>query len=205
MIGAKDGKYFNIMSLNLKIIKKLIKDNGGMTLMELIVAVALFTIIMLSVTSIFQLVIESQRNAIASQNLQEGMRYYMEIISKEIRMARRSDGICPANPPPSGINRIYNIDGVNKLYFKNKNNKCVSYYLSGGQLMIRKDDSIATATPNELRINSLNFSVNDNTITDPPTTIQPKITINMDAEVIGKEMHKQKIKLQTTISSRFYE
>lgn len=193
------------MSLNLEKIKKLCKNNKGMTLMELIVAVALFTIIMISTTSIFQLVIESQRNAIASQNLQEGMRYYLEIISKEIRMARRSDGVCPTNPPPSQVNRIYNIDGVNKLYFKNKNNKCVSYYLSGGQLMIRKDANIATATPNELKINNISFNIIDNTIIAPPTAIQPEVTINMDAEVIGKEMHKQKIKLQTTISSRFYE
>ncbi|MDD5295066.1 MAG: prepilin-type N-terminal cleavage/methylation domain-containing protein [Patescibacteria group bacterium] len=48
--------------------RNIIKNNKGVTLLEMTVAVAIFSVVMLSATEIFRLVIESQRNAIASQN-----------------------------------------------------------------------------------------------------------------------------------------
>ena len=71
------------MSINFK----KIKNNLGVTLIELIVAVALFSVTILSAMQIFQMVVEGQRSAIAAQSVQESMRYAFEIMSKEIRMA----------------------------------------------------------------------------------------------------------------------
>lgn len=198
-------------------VRKIKKNNKGFTLLEMIVAMFLFTLIMLAATQIFQLVIEGQRNALASQDIQESMRYALEVMSKEIRMAKRSDGDCPANPPPLAVNRIFNFntsDNEKILYFKNKDDECVSYYLGFcnpsspdlNGLRIRRGALVNAAclTPSNIKVNSLKFTVIDNPIAGPLNS-QPRVTISMDLEVMGKAMHKQNIKIQTTISSRYYE
>jgi prepilin-type N-terminal cleavage/methylation domain-containing protein len=53
----------------------------GFTLMEMIVAISLFVVVMLSATQIFRMIIEGQRSAIASQSIQENIRYFFEVMS----------------------------------------------------------------------------------------------------------------------------
>ncbi|MCG2695682.1 prepilin-type N-terminal cleavage/methylation domain-containing protein, partial [Candidatus Parcubacteria bacterium] len=69
-------------------LNKIIKNNAGVTLLELTVAVAIFSFAVLSATQIFKMVLEGQRSAIAAQSTQESMRYALEVMSKEIRMAK---------------------------------------------------------------------------------------------------------------------
>jgi len=65
--------------------QKLYSDQQGMSLVELIISIAIFTLAILSVTSIFALTLKAQRQTIASQNVQEGLRYALEMMSKEMR------------------------------------------------------------------------------------------------------------------------
>src|SRR5665811_1472144 len=102
------------------------RNKSGFSLMEVLVSVALFSIIVLSSTEIFSLVIKGQREAIASQNVQESLKYFFEVTGKEIRMARRDDGSC--------INvdngKIFTITGNGAvLNFQNYYGECVSYAL----------------------------------------------------------------------------
>jgi prepilin-type N-terminal cleavage/methylation domain-containing protein len=197
--------------------KKIGKNRKGFSLLEMIIAIALFAVIMLAATQIFQLVIESQRNSIASQDIQENMRYALEMIGKEIRMASSSNGICPTNEPNIKSNRIFNrnsgakignksLDGT--LYFKNKDGECVSYYLGpcpvDNGLIIRRGDGRACLTPDNIKINNLEFQVIEDDIANP-LSVQPTVTIMLNLETTGKATHKQKTNLQTTISARYYE
>jgi len=188
-------------------IKRIIKNKSGVTLLEMVVAVAIFTVVMLSATKIFQMVIESQRGAIAAQNLQESMRYAFEVMAKEIRMAQKvtsgSDCTGQYNIPSSNV--IYHLSSGQELRFKNIYNECVKYYLDGTRLKIgRKPDvgSVAEGyiTPDEIEVSNLQFEVVDNV-----GTVQSMVTIKMDIEAAGKAIHKQTMKIQTTISSRYYE
>jgi len=54
----------------IKVINKLKSDKSGVTLMELLTAVTIFSVIMLSAMQIFKLVIEGQRNQNDSGNQQ---------------------------------------------------------------------------------------------------------------------------------------
>jgi len=63
------------------------KSDRGFTLIEVIVSVALFSVIILGATQIFSLVIDSQRSAIATQNVKESLKYFLEVTAKEMRMA----------------------------------------------------------------------------------------------------------------------
>ena len=99
--------------------RKIINNKEGLTLLELTVAVAIFSVMMLALTQIFNMVIRGQRNAIAAQNIQESMRYAMEVMSKEIRMAQKDVG-GPGQCPLVGNGDVYSINAQgDKLYLKN--------------------------------------------------------------------------------------
>ncbi len=189
--------------------KKIRKNKKGVTLLELMVAVALFSVIILSATQIFKMVVEGQRSAIAAQNVQENMRYAFEAMSKEIRTATISNHDCESLFAPSAeaTNKVFNtttnIEG-DILYFKNKDEICTAYYLLNESIMIIRGVDTAAISPNEIKISNLEFRVADDLI-GSFHSIQSVVTMKMDVEVIGKEMHKQEMKMQTTISSRYYE
>lgn len=171
------------------------KNNRGFTLMEMIVAIALFSAAMLSVTELFQMMVEGQRNSLAAQSVQESLRYTQEVISKEIRMAQKSGAAeC------SGISdKVYETNS-DKLYFKNMDGKCVTYELDSGKFKITRGTDSGYITPANITIANLKFVVHNDVL------IQPFVTIKMDAEYnTNKEINKSKIKIQTTISSRHYE
>jgi len=189
--------------------KNIIKNNKGVTLLEIIVAVSLFTVVVLSTTEIFRLVISGQRDAIASQNVQESMRYSFEAMAKEIRMATLGNHECESlfSPPVDAENKIYNIasgDNGEVLYFKNKNGDCVAYYSENGAIMVRRGNKTALTTPAKIKITKLGFEVIDNPI-DASSSAQPLVTIRIDIEAVGQEIYKGAIKMQTTLSSRYYE
>ncbi|MCK4553738.1 prepilin-type N-terminal cleavage/methylation domain-containing protein [Candidatus Parcubacteria bacterium] len=188
-------------------LNKTLKSNAGVTLLEMMVAVAIFSVVMLSATKIFQIVIESQRSAIAAQNLQESMRYAFEVMAKEIRMAQKitsgSDCTGLYNIPSSNI--IYYLPSSQELRFKNIYNECVKYYLNGTRLKIGRNPDVGSAvegyiTPDEIEVSNLEFIVIDDVGNE-----QSMVTIKMDIEAVGSQLHKQTMKIQTTISSRYYE
>lgn len=196
-------------SKNQNMFKKIKQNKFGVTLIELMVAVSLFSVIILSATQIFKMVIEGQRNAIAAQNVQENMRYAFETMSKEIRMATISNHDCESifTPEAEATNKVFNTTTNAEgdiLYFKNKDGICTAYYLLNGSIMIIRGVNTAAISPNEIKISNLEFRVADDLI-GAFHSIQPIVTMKMDIEVIGKEMHKQEMKMQTTISSRYYE
>lgn len=172
-----------------------IKHNmKGFTMMEMIVAIALFSVTMIMATELFQKMIEGQRNTLAAQNVQESLRYTQEVISKEIRMAQKS-GVVEC----SGSGKVYKTDN-GKLYFKNMDGECVTYELDNGKFKITRDADSGYITPDDITVANLEFVVHDD------GTGQPFATIKMDAEYkTNKEINKSKIKIQTTISSRYYE
>ncbi len=183
--------------------------------MELLVAITLFTIIMLAATSIFKMVIDGQRNSVSAQNVQENIRYIMERISKEIRMAKISNHDCDhvfSGAPGNATNKVYNLKGTdnNILYFMNKDSVCIAYFLESDRLKIRyKRLSPANAfedfvTPENTIVSNLKFIVVDDPIGALPS-VQPYVTMVMDIEADGLAMHKQKMKIQFTVSSRYYE
>lgn len=174
-----------------------IKNNQGVTLIELIVAVGVFSVIMISATGIFMMVTDSQRNAISAQNVQEGIKYALEMTAKESRAAVKSEaGECPG----VATSQVYYTNGT-KLYFKNKDGQCVIYEHDNNKLQITRGAlPPGYITPASIKISNLKFVTADEAIS------QPMVTLNFDVEAVtGKTAHKQAMKIQTTISARYYE
>ena len=182
-------------------INKIIKNNKGTTLLEMIVALGIFSVFILSATAIFQSVVGSQRTSFGGQNEQESMRYALEVMAREIRSAQRdgASSVCPVGWGLSG--KIYETGDSKQLWFKNKYGQCVFYSLNNDRLRITRDGggSYAYITPDEVKITNIKF------IIDEGAGIQSKVTFKMNVEVIGKKINQQEVGIQTTVSSRYYE
>jgi prepilin-type N-terminal cleavage/methylation domain-containing protein len=205
------------------------KNHTGFTLIEIVVSTTIFAILMISVGLIFKQSLEGQRRALASQNIQESMRYALEVMSKEMRNAERMNGAgfapAPADCTTGGTgtgdndNVFSAIDadgdpvgggsGIgegDRLAFRNKDDSCVVYELGGignHQVMITRDDGAGAITgpitPSSIIVRDLKFTVLDD---HADNKIQP--SVNMIAEAsIGNAMALP-LRFQTTISSRYY-
>ena len=176
-----------------------IKNKSGFSLMEVIVSVALFSIIVLSSTEIFSLVIKGQREAIASQNVQESLKYFFEVTGKEIRMARRNDESC-ANVVNGEIFTITSNSLGGVLNFQNYYGECVSYELVNtgdvNRWQITRGANSGYISPAKINIENLQFTLN--------TTGQPIVTISLFAYAIGDQKEASEMEIQTSITSRYY-
>lgn len=183
----------------MKNIRSKLLNKGGVTLLELMVSVALFSMTIVMASTVFQSVIKSQREAIVSQEMQENMRYTFEKLGKEIRTAKKD---VAASCIPAG--HIYWTDGV-KLMFLNYHNRCVCYYLNAGRFYVSDKNCEASPntlplTPTKVTISNLAFQV-----TDSSPTVQALLTMKMHINVFVKGTIDENIDMQTSLSSRHYE
>jgi len=176
------------------------QQKSGFSLIEVLVSVFLFVVIILSSTEIFRLVIESQREAIASQNVQESLKYFYEVIGKEIRMARRNDGKCPQVP----VLKMFMVtnNGVNNaLHFQNYHRQCVTYELAldgeSQRFKITRDLNSDFISPKKIFIEKLRFVLDE--------IGQASVTIYLEAHALGSTRFKTEMHVQTTITSRYYK
>jgi prepilin-type N-terminal cleavage/methylation domain-containing protein len=187
-------------------VKKLLfkKNQGGFTLTEVLVSVSIFAVIILSATQIFKFVIDGQRSAIATQNVQESLKYFLEVVAKEIRMAQTNSDAC------SGIatNKIFatSTNGFGDvLKFKNYYGQCVTYFLATNgstgivRFKIQRDAVSDFISPQRIFVDDLNFALSD------ATNSQPVVTINLRAHALNEGVAKAEMTLQTSLTSRYYK
>jgi prepilin-type N-terminal cleavage/methylation domain-containing protein len=174
------------------------------TLIEVMISVSLFAVIILSVTNIFKLSIDGQRSAIATQNVQESLKYFLEVTAKEMRMAQRDQGVCGDVPD----NQIFSVDTNlygSVLYFKNYYGECISYSLEADgenqRFQISRQSGVSTqigfVSPSKIKIDSLHFIISSSS--------QPMVTINLEASALDSAQFTADMILQTSITSRYYK
>ncbi len=183
--------------------KNISRQLAAFSLIEVLVSVSLFSVIILSTTQIFKMVIDSQRSAIATQNVQESLKYFLEVTGKEIRMAQKNAGDCPGIPD----DEIYAV-GSNAygdtLTFKNYYQECVTYSLdqSGEEqrFVIQRDAISDFISPAKIRIDRLTF-----VLSGGAATTQPAVTLNLRAHALRQGEFKSQMDIQTTMTSRYYK
>jgi prepilin-type N-terminal cleavage/methylation domain-containing protein len=172
-------------------------DSRGVTLLELMVSVTLFAITILMSTQIFQTVLEGQRQAVASQDMQESIRYVFERAGKELRNALKDEtGSCNAAP-----GKIYRVVGGTEIIFRNYKGQCMRYFLNNKRLAVQRGiEPMQYITPSNITITKAFFQVTDNS-----ETVQAKVLMRLQMEISVKSQSTQKLNIQTVVSSRFYE
>jgi prepilin-type N-terminal cleavage/methylation domain-containing protein len=200
----------------------MLNNQKGTTLIELMVSVAIFSVLILMITSIFKAVIDGQRSSLAAQNTQESMRFVMETMSKSIRQAQKGESYCQLSGGAVAVNKVYNTDGViatvagvsvgsEILYFKNKYGNCFYYFLGNDNRLYMASSTptipaieVFPITPDEVQVSGLDFTIVDDAI-GAFHSVQPRVTFKMKVEFVGRPEYKQTVYLQTTVSSRHYE
>lgn len=204
---------FDCNKNNRKPVKKYRKEALGFTLIEVLISTSIFAVIILSITSLFKLSIDSQREAMAVQNTQESLKYFLEMTAKEIRMAQRDGAVC-LNVEDDKVFAVTQSQNSDTLHFKNYYGECVSYYLSSdsngvNRFVVRRytppgatagRDLIGYISPETINIDRLSFVARDNL-----PGKQPMVTINVRAAAVGEENEESQIILQTSVSSRYYK
>jgi len=165
------------------------ESGGGFTLIETLVAVAIFISVVTVASTIFVSALRAQKQSLAYQQLLDQTSYLMEYMSRAIRMAKKDmAGRCIA----AKLN--YALVGQ-CLRFKNYQGKCQQFCLDGVRLKEIKDGVRNYLTAPALRVTSFRVTLRGETQND---RLQPLVSIFLD--ITGKE--RSRIRIQTSISQR---
>ena len=160
---------------------------SGFTLVELIVSVAIFSLVIAIASGLFSTILRSQRKSTNVQNIQDNGRYLMNFMAKEIRM---SDIESPDGETPLlNINHLIHGD--------------ITYTFTGAT---GDPETAWQITRNGQQINSDQvwvegrFFINGKIGGDDE---QPRVTIVMKVGTSGAKIEERtEINLQTTLSQR---
>ena len=193
---------------------------NGYTLIEVLVAVGIFTIIIAAPTGFFVGSLKGQLKALASQKLLDNTSYALEYISRSLRMAKK-DTIGNCISPLDSINyRNYEktdfreLNGIGYsglgIKFKNYQEVCQEFFLdetegheTKGQLMESKNGTAPVAlTSDELEV--VSFKIGPAESWDQNDNDQPRVTLFLEIKGGKGQMEELQplIKIQTTISQR---
>ena len=188
------------------------KSLTGFTLVEMMVAVLVFSIIIGAISGILVSGIREQRKTLVFQVMLDQLSYNLEYMGRALRMAKKQIAGDPVCLSQNGLNyEIVEIEpGISGLKFINtlQNSDCQAFYLKNGQLKYKKGiNTIGEKTfdlsSGDLNITSFKFNFSGESQTD---TLQPRVTFSF--EMAGKGFlpeTQQKIQIQTTISQRMLD
>ena len=177
-------------------------NKNAYTLIEILVAVTIFSFIIAGPTGLFVTSLKGQRKALTSTEIADNISYALEYVSRALRMAKKDlDGSCieaGSNYENPGLD-------ISKIRFLNYQELCQEFSSNNGQFgqkqSIDKSEEnfgqFQPLTPNDLEITFLKFQLSGQ---DQEDDLQPRLTISF--EIQKKDQPESKIRLQTTLSQR---
>ena len=175
---------------------------AAFTLLETMIAVAIFAVVVLLASRIFQSVLSSQKTNAVDQDVQENVKYFLESLTRETRTALRNTS--GADLCGVGANHIFAVNATSsQLFFENASGQCVEYFSSidsSGltRLAVSRDAAAYYLTSNRVAVKSLKFVVDDVT-----TSTQPLLTVNVQVQSENNQ-NIPAYNIQTSISPITY-
>ncbi len=161
---------------------------NGFTLMELIVAIFVFSTLFSIAGGSFVSALSLQRRALNIKKVEENGRFVLELMARELRVANPITSVdvsCPAGS--SNISFVHPVNGD------------IEYFRTGSEV-IRKVQGVDTIISNpDVEVYRLTFCISGNTVDDDT---QPRITIILGLKSGGTMVEAVTIDLQTTVSQR---
>lgn len=160
------------------------KENG-LTMIELIVAIGIFSLVIGMTVGIFVLALSSQRRIIALRNTEDNIRFTIEAMAREIRTGKNFSS------------------GGNSISFTNAKGEVVIYRLNNSAVEKSSDGGVnySTVTSAETIVNYLNFYLMGQATGDG---LEPRITITIGVTSIISGQTAN-LKIQTTVSERLLQ
>lgn len=163
--------------------KKYINKNGGFTLFEMIVALAIFTVVMMISIGAILNIMNVQKRSLGVRSLQDNLNFAIDTMTREII---------------EGDN--YRTISGNDFTFDNSNGLTVIYSLVDGQLTRRQDsDPAQSLTDPKTSITNLKFTTNGTGVND---NAQPMVVINIEASVSINSDIAVSMVMQSVVSQR---
>lgn len=165
-----------------------LNPSSGFTLVEMMAAFMIFSIILTVFSSVFLISSKVQKRAFNIQQADENANYILESMAKEIRVSKISgpDTNCPSSPA-STLSIAHPINGN------------IVYSLSGTAVQRTVNGTITTVSSNTVDFTRLQFCISGTPIGDQK---QPRVTLV--ASIRSKKTQQQAtVDIQTTISQRF--
>jgi len=192
--------------------KKYNRKKNGFTLIEMVVAVSIFTLVVTAATGIFVSGLKNQRRSLAYQQLADQVSYAAEYISRSARMAQKELFDHPYTCLSSSGRNYENPGGDTsrlrfiKFDYAQDGDVCHEVFLEEGQLKESKknletgQETTQALTSDDLQVNSLIFNLQGATQYDDK---QPLVTMFLDIQSSGQKAEETVfLKLQTSISQR---
>lgn len=197
-------------------LRELKNNKFGFTLVEVIVALGIFSIATTYSVSIFVQSNQVQKRTANEQRLQSDARYVLEVMAREVRLGHldyayyAAQGISLANMPLTQGNAILAVRDVdnNQILFRRGQNgaRYVAQVYSGGAWL--------DITPEDLNVARLSFYIAPSSdslawsdaLADYPSDIQPLVTIVLETESLHEDVQGTSniSYLQTTVTERKY-
>jgi len=152
---------------------------NGFTLLEMIVAIAVFTVVMTMAMQSILNINNAQKKIESFRTVSDNLNFALDAMSREIRTGRS-----------------YNFDGTD-FSFTNAKSENVTYSLESGQLVRLADSDKFPLTDSKIIISELAFALVGES---PGDNLQPKVRINLSASAGMKNKESTKINLQTSVS-----
>jgi prepilin-type N-terminal cleavage/methylation domain-containing protein len=171
----------------------------GFTLAELLVVIALFSIIVGAISGIFFSGLSVQNKILVTQEIVDQTSYVLEYMGRALRMAKKDDLSFEGQTKNCLLGNKVNYEtiGNSEIKFRNYQNQCQKFYLYQNRIFEEKEGISLPLTSPTIKINSLKFNLIGGGQDD---NLQPRVTIFLEVE--GGRKHPSKMKIQTTISQR---
>jgi prepilin-type N-terminal cleavage/methylation domain-containing protein len=189
-------------------LKTKIKESKGYTLIEVLVAAVIFSILVAGPTGLFISSLRGQTRTLLLGRMTESSSYSSEYMSRALRMAKKDlTGSCITAKTnyqnPSGISSIRFLRYDEAL----ATDTCMEFLVQAGRLGERKSPNntssslgaFSALTPNELEVTSTKFVITGQN-QSPIDDLQPKVTIYF--RMIKKNQSQPEMKVETTVSQR---
>ncbi len=172
----------------------------GFTLIEVVVAVALFSVIFGVMISLLFVALASQRQSITIQELVSQSSTVGEYMTRALRQAQKETGQgCLSS---KGLNYEITHSGSG-VKFVNVQGQCQEFFLENQIIKEIKGIQALSLSPDDMRILALNFFPRGESQADE---LQPRLSFFIDMQ--GKDDKpgtQTRFQLQTTISQRAYD
>jgi prepilin-type N-terminal cleavage/methylation domain-containing protein len=168
------------------------QSGAGFTLIELIVAIGIFSVVTAIAMGGFVNVLRTERQAAALLSANSNISLIIEQMAREIRTG---DNFCV-----SGYYCLCSLGSCSSLQFRNAENETVTYRADGAGAIERGAGSqFQKITAQNVNVRYLNFIISGQ---NPGDGFPPKITILIGVSAKAAGVEANVINLQTTISSR---
>lgn len=191
----------------------------GFTIIEIVIATAIFATVSVIVGDLFLIVSKTQQKTKGIQRTASDARFAMEHLARQMRMGE-IDYAYYGSPVavPSAVLALRTVDDFPLRFSRQTGSVCPDGGVYGCAAVCTQEScgvgSWQPVTPKGIDVTALSFYIApledpfvfDTTLGDYKYDIQPRVTIVMQTENITlKDVDKKVLRLQTTVSSRTYK